>query len=383
MSDQNNNANTEPQTEPISAVETVQPDLDSVADGILGLMGDDNQDVQNAGEGNDANVDLDNNDTSDVADDANSDGESNDTLNPDENAEQDNPEQDETQEDSDDNADDEIEGFTPEQQAIFNKAQSKLRKKYQTARADRDKLQLEVESMKAQASKLEAANKNLVAEKTIVANVGLPLPHVQTKSDLDAIEKQAWDVYQWAQNALNSEPQIGEDGNEYIAEAPVGDGKMQRYTKAQVRKIAQNADATIRRDVPARKAWIEQNDRFDTRLNETFPELKNPNSEMSIAINSAIIRFPVLKTIAGYREASLSFVLGQKLLKAHGAKALEVIKKSVVPTKKAPIAKPPVSRKPAAPAVSKKNPTPTTNKVQYRRSTPYTIMDDIANYFEQ
>lgn len=381
MSEENIIANTAPQTEQTSTVESVQQiDLDTVADSITELLGGE-QEVQN-NDGNDNDVATDGNDTTDVDEnDTSENNESDDTpdSDADENAD---TEQDETQEDTDENADDEIDGFTPEQQAIFNKAQSKLRKKYQTARADRDRLQSEVESMKAQASKLEAANKNLVAEKTIVANVDVPLPHIQTTTELDAIKKQAWSVYQWAQEALNSEPQMDDDGNEYLAEAPAGDGSRQRYTKAQVRKIAQNADAIIRRDVPARRTWLEQNERFDTRLTQAFPDLKNPNSEMSIAVNSALIRFPVLKSIAGYREAALSFVLGQKLLKAHGAKSLEVIKKSVVPTKKA-IAKPPVSRKPAAPAVSKKNPaTPISATKTYHRSTPYSVVDDIANYFE-
>ena len=171
MSEENTIANTAPQTEQTSTVESVQQlDLDTVADSITELLGGE-QEVQN-NDGNDNDVATDGNDTTDVDEnDTSENNESDDTpdSDADENAD---TEQDETQEDTDENADDEIDGFTPEQQAIFNKAQSKLRKKYQTARADRDRLQSEVESMKAQASKLEAANKNLVAEKTIVENNG-------------------------------------------------------------------------------------------------------------------------------------------------------------------------------------------------------------------
>lgn len=370
----NPEADTATPTDIISAVESVQEQtLDSVADSIMGLMGDDNQTVQNES----VNEEQDDNDT--IANDEGN-GESiveNDDTLDDDNQDEDNGESEENQDE------DNIEGFSPEQQAIFNKAQSKLRKKYQSARDDRDRLQSEVNSITIEKQKLEAANKNLVAEKTIVANIGTPLPHVQSLTDLQAIEKQAWDVYEWAQNALNAEPDVDDEGNEYIAELPKGNGETQKFTKAQVLKIARNADATIRRDIPARKAWLEQNDKFDIRLNNVFPELKNPNSELSIAVNSAIIHFPVLKSIAGYKEAALSFVLGQRLLKAHGAKAFDVLKKSVVPTKKTPT-KVPVSRKPVAPAVSKKTPSsPTiTSKPKYKRSTPYSIADDIANYFE-
>ena len=379
MPEQTNPADTATQTEQISTVETVQqPDLDSVADGILELMGDENQ-VQNESAGNDTNEEPENNQNPAEPEDEPPTDENDD--NPD--GEQDNQEDEQENEDEPQDEDDNIDGFTPEQQAIFNKAQAKLRKKYQTARADRDKLQIEFDSVKAQNQKLEAANKGLVAEKTIVANVEIPLPQVQSLQELQDVEKQAWAVYQWAQNALNAEPQMDDDGNEYVAEAPTSDGKTQRFSVADVRKIAQNADATIRRDIPARKAWLEQNDRFDNRLNDAFPELKNPNSELSIAVNSALIHFPILKTIAGYREAALSFVLGQKLLKAHAGKSLEVLKKSVVPTKKATPAKPPVSRKPAVAAVSKKVPaSQTATKQVYRRSTPYSVVDDIANYFE-
>lgn len=376
--DINNIAHTAPQTDTISTVESVQEStLDTVADSILGLIGDDNQNVQNIGDDNEISEESDNMDTTE------NDGEENLSVETDDNLDnEDNPDN-ENGETEDNQDEDNIEGFTPEQQAIFNKAQSKLRKKYQSARDDRDRLQSEVDSITAEKQKLEASNKNLVAEKTIVANIGVPLPHVQSLADLQAIEQQAWNVYEWAQDALNADVKYDNEGNEYIAEAPKGNGETQRYTKAEVLKIARNADATIRRDVPARKAWLEQNDKFDSRLKNVFPELKNPNSELSIAVNSAIIHFPVLKSIPGYKEAALSFVLGQKMLKAHGAKSFEVLKKSVVPTKKATPTKLPVSRKPAVPAVSKKNPSSqTTTRQSYRRSTPFSIMDDIANYLD-
>ena len=396
MENQNNtDAHAAPQGQTISAPEPATSTPDSVVDDISAFLGDvDSPDAQvdengdaafeDAGagddEGNSEGGDADGAQDG-LQDDADLDGD-------DSPSEDDAQDDDDDSDDSDDGEEDQMDGFTPEQQAIFNKAQAKLRKKYKDARAERDSLSAKVAALQKSAAELDGKTKQLLAEKVIPIDSQMPFGNIGDENELAKVEREAWDAYQWASSLENTEPQVDEDGNEYLAEVRLADGKTHRFTKAEVRKVKADADIAIRKNIPARKQFLASNRAFDERLTAAFPDLKDPASELSVKVNTAITKFPVLKAIAGYREAALSFVIGQEMLKRYGGKTVAVMKKLQTPAaKKQPALNPPAKRKPAAPAVvaSKNQPAknlqvaPRKKQGGWQQATPYNVVEQIED----
>lgn len=396
MENQNNtDAHAAPQGRTISAPEPATSTPDSVVDDISAFLGDvDSPDAQvdengdaafeDAGagddEGNSEGGDADGAQDG-SQDDADLDGD-------DSPSEDDAQDDDADSDDSDDGEEDQMDGFTPEQQAIFNKAQAKLRKKYKDARAERDSLSAKVAALQKSAAELDGKTKQLLAEKVIPIDSQMPFGNIGDENELAKVEREAWDAYQWASSLENTEPQVDEDGNEYLAEVRLADGKTHRFTKAEVRKVKADADIAIRKNIPARKQFLASNRAFDERLTAAFPDLKDPASELSVKVNTAITKFPVLKAIAGYREAALSFVIGQEMLKRYGGKTVAVMKKlQSAAAKKQPALNPPAKRKPAAPAVvaSKNQPAknlqvaPRKKQGGWQQATPYNVVEQIED----
>ena len=399
MENQNNtDAHAAPQGQVISAPESATSTPDSVVDDISAVLGDvDSPDAQ-VDEGGSAEFDdegaggdegnPEGGDADGSQDDSQDDADlGDDDLPP--AADGQNDDADEDGSDGEDDSDeDAIDGFTPEQQAIFNRAQAKLRKKYKDARAERDSLSAQVAALQKSAAELDGKTKQLLAEKVIPIDSQMPFGNIGDENELAKVEREAWDAYQWASSLENAEPQVDEDGNEYLAEVRLADGKTHRFTKAEVRKVKADADIAIRKNIPARKQFLASNRAFDERLTAAFPDLKDPASELSVKVNTAITKFPVLKAIAGYREAALSFVIGQQMLKRYGSKTVAVMKKlQTVAAKKQPVLNPPAKRKPAAPAVmaSKNQPAknlqvaPRKKQGGWQQATPYNVVEQIED----
>lgn len=382
----NNIAHAAPQEGQISASESAQTATpDSVVSAVAELIGDEPiQTPQDTSPQNGTPTETPDDQTP-QNDDGNPPPENADDENADDGSQPpENPDEDENPDDAnagDEDADDENpEGFTPEQQAVFNRAQKKLRSKLQNARAERDSFKSENENLKAQLGQNDGQYKKLLAEKVVPVGQSVPLPDIQTLDELKNTEAQAWEVYSWADANESNEPKVDEDGNEYVASVKLPDGKERRFTAAEIRELKRKADATIRRDIPSRAQFLQTNESFNRRLEKFFPDLKNPETELSREINSVIIKLPAIKALPGYKQAALSFYLGQKLLLAAQDKSFDVLKKAIVmasqpPSKKSVI--PAASRKPAAPAVSR-NPTPPAPAKVFKRSTPETIADDIV-----
>ena len=73
---------------------------------------------------------------------------------------------------------------------------------------------------------------------------------------------------------MENEVQYDDNGNEYILK----DGDK-TYTKADLRRIRSNAKKIIRKDAPARQAWIKERQASDQQAVETFQFLGNPESD--------------------------------------------------------------------------------------------------------
>lgn len=391
----NTDAHAAPQGQTISAPEPATSTPDSVVDDISAFLGDvDSPDAQVDENGDAAFEDAGAGDDEGNSEGGDADGAQDGSQDDADLGGDDSPLEDDAQDDdadsddSDDGEEDQIDGFTPEQQAIFNKAQAKLRKKYKDARAERDSLSAQVAELKKSAAELDGKTKQLLAEKVIPVDLQMPFGNIADEAELAKVEREAWDAYQWASSLENAEPQVDENGNEYLAEVPLGNGKTRRFTKAEIRKVKADADIAIRRNIPARKQFLASNKAFDNRLTAAFPDLKDPASELSVKVNTAITKFPVLKSIAGYREAALSFVIGQEMLKRYGGKTVAVMKKlQTAAAKKQPALNPPAKRKPAAPAVvasktqAQKNLQVAPRKKQggWQQATPYNVVEQIED----
>jgi hypothetical protein len=73
---------------------------------------------------------------------------------------------------------------------------------------------------------------------------------------------------------MENEAQYDDDGNEYVLK----DGDK-TYTKSDLRRIRSNAKKIIRKDAPARQAWIKERQASDQQAIQTFQFLGEPESD--------------------------------------------------------------------------------------------------------
>jgi hypothetical protein len=81
-------------------------------------------------------------------------------------------------------------------------------------------------------------------------------------------------LIEWAEDGMENEAQFDDDGNEYVLK----DGDK-TYTKADLRRIRSNAKKIIRKDAPARQAWIKERQASDQQAIQTFQFLGEPESD--------------------------------------------------------------------------------------------------------
>ena len=81
-------------------------------------------------------------------------------------------------------------------------------------------------------------------------------------------------LIEWAEDGMENEAQYDDDGNEYVLK----DGDK-TYTKSELRRIRSNAKKIIRKDAPARQAWIKERQASDQQAIQTFQFLGDPESD--------------------------------------------------------------------------------------------------------
>ena len=81
-------------------------------------------------------------------------------------------------------------------------------------------------------------------------------------------------LVEWAEESAENEVEYDDEGNEYVAK----DGER-AYTKSDLRRIKNNARRILRKDVPARQAWIKERLASDQQAVQTFGFLSEPDSE--------------------------------------------------------------------------------------------------------
>ena len=110
-------------------------------------------------------------------------------------------------------------------------------------------------------------------------------------------------LVEWAEESVENEVQYDDDGNEFVAK----DGEK-TYTKADLRRIKNEARRILRKDVPARQAWIKERLASDQQAVQTFGFLSEPESE-DMAMFLQVKESPLYKPLIDHLPNS-NFALG-------------------------------------------------------------------------
>jgi len=110
-------------------------------------------------------------------------------------------------------------------------------------------------------------------------------------------------LMEWAEESVENEVQYDDDGNEFVAK----DGEK-TYTKADLRRIKNEARRILRKDVPARQAWIKERLASDQQAVQTFGFLSEPESE-DMAMFLQVKESPLYKPLIDHLPNS-NFALG-------------------------------------------------------------------------
>ena len=155
-------------------------------------------------------------------------------------------------------------------------------------------------------------------------------------SDVNALTKEVENLntlIEWADEGMENEVEYDDAGNEYVVK-----DADKTYTKADLRRIKANAKKILRKDAPAREAWIKERQQSDQQAVQTFEFLSDGESEdykMFMQVKASPLYKPLVEHLPNSNFALGLMVEGLKAVKAKQANASQP-KKLKKPT--APVA---------------------------------------------
>ena len=141
-------------------------------------------------------------------------------------------------------------------------------------------------------------------------------------------------LIEWAEEGMENEAQYDDDGNEYVVK-----DADKTYSKADLKRIRNNARKIIRKDAPARQAWIKERTSSDEQAIQTFEFLGEPESEdyaMFMQVKNSALYKPLVDHLPNSNFALGLMVKGLRSVQAEQAAA----------------GKPKKTKKPTAPAAT-------------------------------
>ena len=138
-------------------------------------------------------------------------------------------------------------------------------------------------------------------------------------------------LIEWAEDGMENEAQFDDDGNEFVLK----DGDK-TYTKAELRRIRSNAKKKIRKDAPARQAWIKERQASDQQALQTFEFLGDAESDdykLFMQVKSNKLYKPLVEHLPNSNFALALMVEGLNAVKARQEQ-----KSKPAPKPKAPVA---------------------------------------------
>jgi len=156
-------------------------------------------------------------------------------------------------------------------------------------------------------------------------------------TDINALTKEVENLntlIEWADEGMENEVEYDDAGNEFV----VKDGEK-TYTKSDLRRIKANAKKILRKDAPARQAWIKERQASDQQAVQTFEFLSDGESD-DYKMFMQVKQSPMYKPLVDHLPNS-NFALG---LMVEGYKAIQA--------RQASASQPKVLKKPTAPVAS-------------------------------
>ena len=141
-------------------------------------------------------------------------------------------------------------------------------------------------------------------------------------NDINALSKEVDNLntlMEWADEGMENEVEYDDAGNEYV----VKDGDK-TYTKADLRRIKANAKKILRKDAPAREAWINERQASDQQAIQTFDFLSDGESEdykVFMQVKQSALYKPLVDHLPNSNFALGLMVEGLKAVKAKQANA--------------------------------------------------------------
>jgi type II secretory pathway pseudopilin PulG len=141
-------------------------------------------------------------------------------------------------------------------------------------------------------------------------------------------------LIEWSEEGMENEAQYDDDGNEYVVK-----DADKTYSKADLKRIRNNARKIIRKDAPARQQWIKERTSSDEQAIQTFSFLGEPESEdyaMFMQVKNSALYKPLVDHLPNSNFALGLMVKGLRSVQAEQAAA----------------GKPKKTKKPKAPAAT-------------------------------
>jgi hypothetical protein len=139
-------------------------------------------------------------------------------------------------------------------------------------------------------------------------------------------------LIEWAEEGMENEAQYDDDGNEYVVK-----DADKTYSKSDLKRIRNNARKIIRKDAPARQAWIKERTSSDQQAIQTCEFLGDPSSDdyaMFMQVKNSALYKPLVDHLPNSNFAVGLMVKGLRAVQAEQAAA----------------GKPKKTKKPTAPA---------------------------------
>ena len=141
-------------------------------------------------------------------------------------------------------------------------------------------------------------------------------------TDVNALTKEVENLntlIEWADEGMENEVEYDDAGNEYVVK-----DADKTYTKADLRRIKANAKKILRKDAPAREAWIKERQSSDQQAVQTFDFLSDGESEdykMFMQVKASPLYKPLVEHLPNSNFALGLMVEGLKAVKARQANA--------------------------------------------------------------
>lgn len=222
---------------------------------------------------------------------------------------------DDTGEDDDDEVD--FSAIPPEHQKAVGKlikqTREKERAKLATKLEEFETVRSEHAQLKSEREQLTSTLEQVKAQKSVPAPTdAAPYADITSAQDLHDTEQKLWEL----REKVVSDPES--------IEIDDGEGGKRSLTESEARRYLARIDQRLHRDIPAKRLWMQQHEQYDQILRQAMPDVDDANSELGKQVNRIIASFPQVKLIPGYRNTAAATVIGQEMMKRHGAKAWQV-----------------------------------------------------------